>query len=176
MYELLDKYHYRDHILKAKTTLPAWRTHIDDELLLLAYAALLMYEDNPDLKKLYRQSLDNWYAALKDDDSPFFYFFYNHFAGNRLKYDRSIFVLKDIPLDLIRWRVDNSNREDITLTHSPILEDTETSRLLPPSERDIMRWDKNPWAAVQGDGGHTESSGVFWLLAYWQGRYYGLVE
>ncbi len=175
-YKLLDKYHYRDHIVGAKTTLPAWRTHIDDELLLLAYAALLMHEDDPALKKLYRKSLDNWYAALKNDDSPFFYFFYNAFAGNRLKYDCSIFVLRDNPLDLIRWRVDNSKREDISLTHSPILEDVETSRLLPPSERGVMRWDKNPWAAVQGDGGHTESSGVFWLLAYWQGRYYGLID
>ncbi len=175
-YELLDKYHYRDHIVGAKSLMPAWRTHIDDELLLLAYAALVMHEDDPQLKQLYRKSLDNWYNALKNDDSPFFYFFYNAFAGNRFKYERSMFVLRDNPLDLIRWRVDNSRREDISLTHSPILEDRETSRLLPLSERGVMRWDKNPWAAVQGDGGHTESSGVFWLLAYWEGRYYGLID
>jgi hypothetical protein len=28
---------------------------------------------------------------------------------------------------------------------------------------------------VQGDGGQTESDGVFWLLPYWMGRYYGYI-
>jgi len=174
--KLLNEHHYRDYIVKAKTVLPGWRTHIDDELLLLAYAALLIYEDNPELKALYQKSLDNWFDALKDDDSPYFYFFYNAFAANKLKYDRSIFVLKDNSLDLIRWRVDNTKREDLSLTHYPILEDTETNRLPPPSERGIMRWDNNPWAAIQGDGGHSESDGVYWLLTYWMGRYYGLID
>ncbi len=174
--KLLNEHNYRDYIVKAKSVLPGWRTYIDDELLLLAYAALLMYEDNLELKALYQKSLNNWYDALKDDDSPYFYFFYNAFAGNKVKHDRSIFVLKDNPLDLIRWRVDNSKREDLHMTHSPILEDTQTSRLVPPSERGIMRWDKNPWKAIQGNGGHSESDGVYWLLSYWMGRYYSLID
>ncbi len=56
------------------------------------------------------------------------------------------------------------------------MEDLQTSKLAPPSERGIMRWDKNPWRAVQGDGGNSESDGVYWMLAYWVGRYYEIIE
>jgi hypothetical protein len=38
-----------------------------------------------------------------------------------------------------------------------------------------MRWDNHPFEVVQGDGGATESDGVFWLLPYWMGRYLGLI-
>ncbi|MFC2123384.1 two-component regulator propeller domain-containing protein [Bacteroidota bacterium] len=175
-YELLNEHLYKDNIVHAKTTLPSWRTYIDDELLALAYPALILYEDDSDLQTLYLKSLDNWYDALKDDDNPYFYFLYNVLASNELNREKSIKLLQDNPLDLIRWRVDNSKREDLFLTHSPILEDIQTSRLVPPSERGIMRWDNNPWKAIQGDGGYTESDGVHWLLAYWMARYYGLIE
>ncbi len=175
-YKLLNEHHYKSNIVHAKTTLPSWRTYIDDELLALAYPALILYEDDPDLQDLYHRSLDNWYDALKNDNNPYFYFIYNALAANKLNLEKSIWLLQDNPLDLIRWRIDNSKREDLSLTRSPILEDIQTSRLVPPSERGIMRWDKNPWAAVQGDGGYTESDGVYWLLAYWMGRYHGFIE
>ena len=174
--KLLNKHHYKSNIVHAKTTLPSWRTYIDDELLALAYPALILYEDDPDLQALYLKSLDNWYDALKNDDNPYFYFIYNALAANKLNLEKSIRLLQDNPLDLIRWRIDNSKREDLFLTRSPILEDIQTSRLVPPGERGIMRWDNNPWKAVQGDGGRTESDGVYWLLAYWMGRYHGLIE
>jgi hypothetical protein len=51
----------------------------------------------------------------------------------------------------------------------------QTDRLLPISEINFTRWDRNPWQAAQGDGGHTESDGVFWMLPYWMGRYYGYI-
>ncbi|NOY36568.1 MAG: regulator [Chlorobi bacterium] len=174
--KLLNKYHYRDNVIQAKSVMPAWRTYIDDELVALAYPALMLYEKDADILNIYRTSMRNWYEACKNDDSPFFYYTIDAFLGEEYKLDRSLFFLRDNPLDLIRWRVDNSKREDLTLTHTPILEDIQTSRLVPPGERGIMRWDNNPWAAVRGDGGKTESSGVYWLLAYWMGRYYGLIE
>ncbi|MCK5134226.1 MAG: hypothetical protein KAR19_00445 [Bacteroidales bacterium] len=175
-HKLVHESNYRNNIVNAKTTLPSWRTYIDDELLALAYPALILYEEDPDLQALYCRSLDNWYDALKNDDNPYFYFIYNALAANKLNLEKSIRLLQDNPLDLIRWRIDNSQREDLDLTRSPILEDIQTSRLVPPSERGIMRWDNNPWQAVQGDGGYTESDGVYWLLAYWMGRYHGFIK
>jgi len=175
-HKLLNVHNYKNNIVNAKTTLPSWRTYIDDELLALAYPALLLYEDDPELQDLYRTSLDNWYDAIKNDDNPYFYFIYNALAANKLNLEKSIQLLQDNPLDLIHWLVDNSKREDLNLTRSPILEDIQTSRLVPPGERGIMRWDKNPWKAIQGDGGYTESDGVYWLLAYWMGRYHGFIE
>jgi hypothetical protein len=175
-YKLFNDYHYRDNIVEAKSTIKSWITYIDDELLALAYPVLVEYETDPEVKKIIEKSVDQWYSVLKDDDNPYFYFLYDGFTGKNLNIEKSIFLLQDNPIDLIRWRVDNSKREDLHLTHKPILENLQISRLVPPSERGIMRWDNNPWNAVQGDGGYSESDGVYWMLAYWVGRYYELVE
>jgi hypothetical protein len=174
--KLLHEHNYKENILQAKTVNPGWRTHIDDELLALAYPCLFMHENNPDLLRRYFASLDQWYEATKDDCSPFFNFTYGAFRGEDPNLKCSIAHLRDTPLDLVRWRIDNTKREDIKLTRVPEIEHIQTSRLMPPSEGGVMRWDNNPWIAVLGDGGHTESDGVYWLLSYWMGRYYGFIQ
>ena len=71
--------------------------------------------------------------------------------------------------------MDSRKREDVRIVHEPMLDDTEVDRILPPSERATMRTDTNLYSAVRGEDGMSESSGVFWLLPYWMGRYYGLI-
>ncbi|MBN2594155.1 MAG: hypothetical protein JXA81_11660 [Sedimentisphaerales bacterium] len=174
--KLLNKYGYDANVRHAKTTNPTWRTHIDDELLALAYPCLLMHEDDPKLRNLYRESLDHWYAAVKADCSPFSEFIYGACCSQMPQLEASIDYLQDSSLDLVRWTVDNSRREDIKIVRIPEWEHLQTNRLLPPSERGVIRWDENPRRVMQGDGGHTESDGVWWLLPYWMGRYYGYIR
>jgi hypothetical protein len=85
-------------------------------------------------------------------------------------------TLRDEPLDLVQWTIDSRKREDIRLVHEPVLDDTEVNRILPPSERATIRSDSNLYSAVRGEDGMSESSGVFWLLPYWMGRYYGYID
>ncbi len=175
-YKLYNDHHYRDNITHAKSTIKSWITFIDDELLALAYPVLVEYEDDPEVKKVIMKSVDQWYDVLKNDDNTYFNYLYNGFTGKELNLERSMFILQDNPLDLISWRIDNSKREDLHVTRKPILEELQTSRLVPPSERAVMRWDRNPWQAVTGDGGYSERDGAAWMLAYWVGRYYGFIE
>lgn len=168
--------HYGENMRHAKTYAPAWRTHIDDELLAFVYPALLRYETDPELLKLFRESLDHWYEGVKNDASPLFDFIYASLINAPPPTQAGIEFLRDAPLDLIEWTVDNSKREDIHLIRSPEMETLQTSRLLPASERGVMRWDKNPWAAVQGDRGRSEWCPTFWLLPYWMGRHYGYIQ
>jgi len=174
--KLLNQHGYAANVRHAKTTHPAWRTHIDDELLALVYPCLLMHEDDPKLKRLYRESLDQWYSAVKVDCSPFFEFTYRACGGQNAQMEASIASLRDASLDLVRWTVDNSRREDIDIVRVPELEVLQTNRLLPLSERGVIRWDENPRRVIQGDGGKTESDGVWWLLPYWMGRCYGYIQ
>jgi hypothetical protein len=174
--KLLYEHDYAGNVRHAKTTNPTWRTHIDDELLALAYPCLLIHEDEPKLQRLYRESLNHWYAVVKADCSPFFEFIYGACSGKTPQLQISVDYLRDASIDLIRWTVDNSRREDIKIVRIPEWENLQSNRLLPPSERGVIRWDENPWRAVQGDGGHTESDGVWWLLPYWMGRYYGYIQ
>ena len=174
--KLLYEHDYAGNVRHAKTTNPTWRTHIDDELLALAYPCLLIHEDEPKLQRLYRESLNHWYAVVKTDCSPFFEFIYGACSGQTPQLEISADYLRDASVDLVRWTVDNSHREDIKIVRIPEWENLQTNRLLPPSERGVIRWDENPWRVVQGDGGHTESDGVWWLLPYWMGRYYGYIR
>jgi hypothetical protein len=64
----------------------------------------------------------------------------------------------------------------VRLVRFPVIEDWQVDRLLPPSERALGKWDKNPYSAVGGSGGYSESSSVHWLLPYWMGRYYGIIK
>lgn len=173
---LLHEHNYARNVKHAKTYNHAWRTHIDDELLALAYPCLLMHEEDPKLLRLYRESLDHWYSAVKADRSPFFNFIYGACIGKAPQLQTSVNYLRDASLDLVRWTVDNSHREDVRIVRTPELEMLQTNRLLPPDERGVIRWDENPFRAVQGDGGHTESDGVWWLLPYWAGRHYGYIH
>jgi hypothetical protein len=172
---LLEEHRYGANVRQAKNLNPAWRTHIDDELLAFAWPALLLFERDPAWAGLYRQAFERWHDAVRDDHTPLFEFLYAAFTGQRGHLATAIAFLRDQPLDLIRWDVDNAWREDLRLTRKPELEYVQTNRLLPPSERGVPRTDENPWRAVQGDGGRTESDGVFWLLPYWMGRHYGFI-
>ena len=174
--DLINKHGYAENARRSKTMDPAWRTHIDDELLAAAYPALLFYETDPELRKIYLESVERWYAATQEDRGPFCNFLYRKMTGKETDMDEAMFFLRDASLDLIRWRMDNSVREDIQVTHYPELEMSQTSRLPAISEIAFSRWDRNPWQAVQGDGGQSESDGVFWMLPYWMGRYYGFID
>ncbi|MBN1351045.1 regulator [candidate division KSB1 bacterium] len=174
--KLLNEHHYAQNVRRAKTTNPSWRTHIDDELLSLAYPCLLLHEDDPELKQLYRESLDHWFSIAEVDASPFFNFIYRACTGQDPQLTTSVWALRDASLDLVRWKIDNTLREDLQVVRVPELEEIQTNRLVPPSERFMGRWDQNNWKAIQGDGGHTESDGVWWLLPYWMGRYYNFIS
>jgi hypothetical protein len=174
--KLLYQHRFVENIKKPKTTNPSWRTHIDEELLALSFPCMLLYETDIKIKSILRESFEQWYREARKDQSPYFNFLYGAFTGSDPNLESSISFLRKTPLDLVRWRVDNSKREDIHLTHIPEMEMVQTNRLLPIDEISFFRWDKNPWQAVQGDGGYSESDAVFWLLPYWMGRYYGFIE
>lgn len=173
---LLHKHHYAENARNAKNFAIACRTHIDDELLALAYPALLKYETDPELLKIYRESVERWYSGIKDDQSPYFNFLYASLTGSDPRLAESVAFLRDCPVDVIRWTIDNSWREDLRLVRAPEIEPLQTDRMLPADERGTARWDNNPWAAVQGDGAHSESTATFWLLPYWMARYQGLIQ
>lgn len=178
--KLIEQHGYAQNARRPKSYGRADRTHIDDELFMFAAPALLLYEDDPELLAIYREALTWVYRTVENDQNPFFNFMFGCLGGNNFHLDESAAFLRDQPLDLTQWRIDNSRREDIRLVRHPMLEPLQTSRMLPPSERGVMRWDKNPWDVISGDfsdpEGRLESSGVFWLTPYWMGRYYGYIE
>ncbi len=172
---LIAQHGYAEIVRSPKPTNPSERTHIDSELLALAFPALLMCEDDPQLVSIYNEGIRQWFSTVRHEYSPYYNFLCGSLGVDDFGIEECVAFLRDAPLDLIHWTVDNTKREDIALVRDPELDHLQTSILPPPSERGVMRWDKNPWSAVSGDGGNTESSAVYWLLPYWMGRYYGYI-
>ncbi len=177
--QLIEEHHYDRLARRPLATEPSEATHFDHELLALVLPAV-MTENDPLYRAIYDEALAFWLPRIREQSSPFFSFQWAAMArarsGGEFGLDRSLEFLRDAPLDLVEWSVDNRQREDIRFVHQPDLDEIQTDRVLPPSERALMRWDGNPWRASGGEGGNTESSGVYWLLPYWMGRYYGFIE
>ena len=141
----------------------------------MTFPGLLLSEKDPALREYYLLGLERWYSGLKDDQSYWFDFVYRLCSGAETDVTQSVAFMRDAPLDLIEWTMDNSTREDLRLVRRPEIEYIQTARLVPPSERAVAQWDRNPWVAVQGADGYSEAEGVAWLMPYWMGRCYGYI-
>tara|TARA_R110002167_G_scaffold49412_18_gene144759 strand:- start:1129 stop:3384 length:2256 start_codon:yes stop_codon:yes gene_type:complete len=164
---------YLENTKMMHDTNPAWETYFDIYMTLYLYPPLINYEADPMIKKVYQDNMDEWFAKHKRSKSPMVNFTYNLLAGNADELDNSIAFLKDAPLDLVDWDIDNGKREDLRMVRFPILEDLQVG-LRPPSEYRTVRWDQNPFLAVSGDPAQ-EKEPVYWLLPYWMGRYTKLI-
>lgn len=176
---LIDQHGYAELARRPKRYTWSERTHIDDSLLIETAVPLIELETDPRLRALYLEGIAWAFQTTKDDMNPLADFTYAMLGVAGVDFDQAVFFLRDQPLDLRQFAIDNSVREDVKLVRRPMLDSLQLDRMLPPSERGVMRWDKNPWDAVSGDfgdpEGHRESSGVFWLLPYWLGRYNGYI-
>lgn len=154
---------------------PGAFTYIDVQLAALAYPALLAYEKDPARRKNYLQGVEYWFAPVRRDRSPLYGFVYSKATGKDGDAAGCVDFLRQVPLDLIDWSVDNHAREDLTLVRHPVIDQWQTDRLLPPDERRVGKWDGNPYSISGAHGARTESSTVYWLLPYWMGRYHGFI-
>lgn len=174
--KLLTEHHYAENIMLPMTPHADYFTYIGFELLAMSYPALMKYETDPERKALYRKSLDKWFAPIKKDASPMYSFVYAVHSDGEILMDGCAEMFRDLPLDQIEWVIDNSRREDIKVVHKPAEDVRQVDRLLPAGERPVFRWDRNVYQAVNGNGGREEGTSVVWLLPYWMGRYYKLIE
>ncbi|MCP5517564.1 MAG: regulator [Verrucomicrobiales bacterium] len=176
---LIDEQGYAENARRPKAYGLGERTHIDDELLALAAPGLLMNEREPRLHAHFLAGYEWAYRTVEHEQNPFFNFAFGMLGGTGFHLEETVAFLRDTPLDLRQWTVDNSARDDVELVRRPLIAPLQTSRMLPPSERGVMRWDKNPWEVRSGDfhdpEGRLESCGVFWLLPYWMGRHAGFI-
>jgi hypothetical protein len=172
---LINDEHYLENMKKIQQQNPAWFIYFDVVLQMYLYPILLHCEKDTALLKFYQSHFDDWMQRRKDDKNPLINFFYSYATNKKMELSSSVEFLKDTPLDLVNWGVDHSKREDVSMVHSPILDDLQVSELPPASIRATVRWDKNPWGAINVQT-NTEREPVFWLLPYWMGRYLKMIE
>lgn len=146
----------------------------DEELAMLSFYPFFRYEKDPALRK----ALDQWWANCVREKNPLWtYIYLVGRPGAKVDLAGALSTLEKIPMDLISWKVVNSDRKDVVMEKSLDRERRmQAKTLLPPDERPVMKWNGNPFVVDGGNGGFTEDDGATFLLPYWMGRYMGLVE
>ncbi len=166
---------YPQHTLRESNTFPPENVlHFLDELAFWSYWNLLRYEDDPELRALYRRSLERTYEMIRVEQQPWFNFVYSFLTGNESEADLSVKHLRDWPLDLRSWSYRNSHRADLRSPAGYVAPKGGT-RAFPARETEPMRWDHWTLQADGGSGGRDVVEPSAWLLAYWMGRYHGYI-
>jgi hypothetical protein len=149
----------------------------DEELAMLAFYPLLRYEKDPSLLKHYHVALEQWWENEKREKNPLWTYIYRSARpGAAVDLAGALWTLRRIPLDLADWQITNSHRKDIQMDRSADrFQRAQSTTLLPPDERPVMKWNGNPFRVDGGSGGRNEDDGAFYLLPYWLGRYMGVL-
>jgi predicted phosphodiesterase len=172
---LIDKEGYLDNASHLNSKNPAWQIYFDRTLEGYILPILIRYEKDPVLAGFYRKLANEWMSQQSAGENLINNFSYAFATGKPVNVPQSMDFLRDAPLDLVDWHVDHTIREDVKLIRKPILEEIQVAELPPASERSTVRWDKNPWAAVQGNPTQVREP-VFWLWPYWMARYLDIIR
>ncbi|GAA0877884.1 hypothetical protein GCM10009119_08520 [Algoriphagus jejuensis] len=171
---LIEEEGYLENAAQLNHKNPAWKIYFDLTMEGYLFPILLKYEKDPETRKVYQELADEWIGAQTDGENLINSLSYSLATGKKVNVSQTLSFLRETPLDLVDWPINHIKREDVQIVHAPILEEIQISQLPPPAIRATVRWDKNPWAAIQGDPTQVREP-VFWLWPYWMARYLELV-
>lgn len=172
---LIEQEGYLQNAQGINTKNPAWQIYFDRTMEGYLFPIILTYENDPELRTVYLNMLDKWMKKQTSGENLINNLAYTFCTGTKINTKETVDFLCETPLDLIDWEIDHSKREDIQLVHSPVLEEEQINQLPPPIIRATVRWDRNPWAAKQGNS-HILREPIFWLWPYWESRYLGILK
>lgn len=173
---LIEEHGYLSNLLLEKKLFPDELNHSDDQLSAIAFYTILQLEEDPFIKSALHRAVRRHALIEVAERDTLFAFVYASVAPDDADVDGSIETIRDMPLDRRNWRMDNSHRLDVVVQPQANRGDAVVLRdVLPTDERDFERWNSDPFRADTGGDGRTEGSGEHYLLAYWLGRYHGLI-
>jgi hypothetical protein len=146
----------------------------DEELAMLSFYPFFRYEKDPAMLR----ALDQWWQNCEREMNPLWTYIYTVGRPDaKVDLDGALSTLQRIPMDLIAWKVVNSDRQEVVMEQQlDRARHRQARTLLPPDERPVMKWNGNPFVIDGGNGGLSEDDGGFFLLAYWMGRFVGAVS
>jgi hypothetical protein len=150
----------------------------DEELAMLSFWPLFLYEKDPQLRQPLLTACDQWWQNIEREKNPLWTYIYKLGRPEaNVDLDGARWILERIPMDLVSWDVRNSHRADVVFAPGKDrFRRAEALILLPPDERPVMKWNGNPFVIDGGNGGRSEDDGAFYLLPYWLGRHMGLLR
>jgi hypothetical protein len=189
--ELLSKYGYLENLMRpmkdigyapedadelSKELSEGWN-HSDDEMYFLGYWGLYRYALNDTLKNKFKAAiLDHWQIERPEKEAAWDIF--TAITGvQHFDLPEAVWYLQKYPMDLINWKVQNSERKDIDFI-AKNFRGQSIKEVLPPDELPTERHNSNRFDLNGGhENGNAEySAGDIWLLPYWMGRYLKIIS
>ncbi len=149
--------------------------HSDDEMYFLAYWGLYPYAFNDSLKDQYREAIRDHWEWERPERNALWNFCYAMTGAEEFDLEESVWHLKEFPLDMIQFAVQNSHRKDIEKVE-PDFWGQITTEVLPPDERPELKHNRNLFTLDAGDRHSELSAGDTFLLPYWMGRFLGVIS
>lgn len=166
---------YPEQALRPGNVFPPESTlHFLDQLAFWSFWTLLRYEQDPDLRALYRRGYERSFEVVRGEQNPWFNFVYGALTGQECEVPEAVAHLREWPLDLRIWSYQNSHRADLRIPARYVAPKGGT-KAFSPREREPCRWDAWTMKADGGTGGNDVVEPSGWLVSYWMGRYYGFI-
>jgi len=183
---LIERHGYAENTIRQKIIAPEEKNHSDDQLAFLSYYNLLRYEADGDLRAVYLRSLKQSFSAVAPEANPLWTFIAAasglEEAGARKErgpgaLKAAVQTLRDTPMDMIHWRMENSHRRDLVKSpHLNRFRQPCAMKPLHPAERGGLKYNSDPYVLDGGGRGASEDDGAYFLLSYWMGRYHGFIS
>ena len=172
--KFIKEYHYPLNIMRHKIK-DAHLCHIDDNLAFLASLTLLRLEENESIRSAVLCGLEDHWEYERTERQPMFAFIHAAATGRDDDVCEGIRTLREIPYDLIHYRMENSKRKDLVYDteQEEWHENAQIKFALPYDEMNVDRPDAGAFRLDNHAGGAQEPT--VYLLPYWIGRYYGII-
>jgi len=188
-FNLMNKHSYLENLMRpfaeigpspenadawSKMLSESWN-HSDDEMYFLGYWGLFPYAFNDTLKEKYRLAIKDHWEWERPEKNALWNFCYAMTGAEDFDLEESVWHLKEFPLDMIQFAVQNSHRKDIEYTE-PNFWGQNTSEVLPPDERPELKHNRSLFKLDASDRRSELSAGDTFLLPYWMGRFLGVIS
>jgi hypothetical protein len=176
-YELMNDHGYDKNAMLPATVIglvdgedlsDTWN-HSDDEMYFLTIPNLVNFAFTDDLKQKYFEAAKSHWEIERSEKNPLWNYMYALIGGKDYDYKESAWWLREFPLDLISWNVNNSHRKDLVKLEENFRRQ-EYTEVLPRDERP-MHLHNNAYRNNANEGGRREYPPYLYLLPYWAGRY-----
>lgn len=188
-FELMNDYGYLENLMRpieeigkapdeaddwSKMLSSTWN-HSDDEMYYLGYWGLYRYAFNDSLKTMFKDAIIDHWEAERPEKEGLWNIMTALVGDEDYDFEEALWYLREYPLDMVTWTVNNSHRKDIE--HIPANFRNQTIKeVLPPDELAIRQHNANRFLLDGGNNGQGEySAGDIWLLPYWIGRYLNVI-
>ncbi len=151
--------------------------HIDDNLGFLCTTTFLRLEKDPAVRAHILMGLRQHWEYERNERNPFFNLAYNAFTDDVCDIEYAIKNLREIPLDFIQFEMKNDNRKNLEfdMGQEKWGGSAQLKVALDVDERVVCNFDRNPYKLNNGNNVNANNTASF-LIPYWFGRYYGLIE